>query len=117
MAELRIVNRTRDTVLAERAEEAATTWGRMRGLLGRKSFPNGEALIIRPCQGVHTVGMAFPIDVLHVRRDGTVRKVLASLRPNRFGPVDFGTSYVVELPAGKASLASTQPGDRLEISS
>lgn len=115
MATLRIVNQTRGTVLAERVAEAANSWTRMRGLLGRDGLEAGEGLLIRPCQGVHTLFMAFPIDVLHVARDGRVRKVLPAMAPNRLGPLDFKTSYVVELPAGAAASTGTQVGDRVEV--
>jgi uncharacterized membrane protein (UPF0127 family) len=112
---MQVLNQSRGTVVADRAAEAATPWSRMRGLLGRKGLDAGEGLVIRPCQGVHTFWMAFPIDVLHVGRDGAVRKILPAMPPNRMGPVDFGCSYVVELPAGAAERAGVQVGDHLEL--
>src|SRR5262245_65768707 len=61
----RIVNVTRDVVLAERAELATSWWARAKGLLGRRELPAGEGLVIRPCNSVHCFFMAFTIDVIY----------------------------------------------------
>lgn len=112
-ARLRVVNRSRDAVLAGCAEVAASSWRRMRGLLGRPALAAGQGLLIAPCQGVHTVGMGYPIDVVHLDRDGVVRKVLHAVRPWRLGPLVWRSRYVLELPAGAA--AGTVVGDRLAL--
>lgn len=110
-----IENRTRGTLVAERAEVANRSWSRLKGLLGRSRFEPGQALVITPCQGVHTLFMAFPIDVVHVDRRGVVQRIIPELAPNRFGPVLWDTHYVVELPAGTARLTGTQIGDLLRV--
>src|SRR5215210_470475 len=99
-ARLRVVNATRGSVLAERVEVAASSWRRMRGLLGRPPLAAGEGLLIVPCQGVHTMGMAYPIDVVHLDRDGVVRKVLRAIKPWRHGPLVWRSRMVLELAAG-----------------
>jgi uncharacterized protein len=111
----RIENATRGTLLAERAEVADNPWRRLKGLLGRSELAQGEGLLIRPCQGVHTWFMAFPIDVLHVDREGTIRQIMAEMAPNRVGPLVWGSSYVVELPAGTALASGTCVGDRIAL--
>src|SRR5438874_2522169 len=93
---LRVVNCSRGTVLAKEAAVAAKPWSRMRGLLGRRQLEPGQGLLIVPCQGVHTIGMAFPIDVLHLDREGVVRRVLHRLKPWRIGPLVRGTRMVLE---------------------
>ena len=112
-ARLRVVNRSRGTELAGAADVAASSWRRMRGLLGRPALGPGQGLLISPCQGVHTLGMGYPIDVVHLDRDGVVRKVLHGIKPWRLGPVVWRSSLVLELPAGAA--AETAPGDQLEL--
>ncbi len=114
-ARLRVVNTTRGSVLAERADVAASSWRRMRGLLGRPPLAAGEGLLIVPCQGVHTLGMAYPIDVVHLDRDGVVRKVLRAIKPWRLGPLVWRGKIVLELPAGGA--AEVAVGDRLALES
>jgi hypothetical protein len=61
---LRVMNTTRDRVLATSVREAATPWTRMVGLLGHATLPPGEGVYLRPCGAVHTWFMRFPIDVL-----------------------------------------------------
>jgi uncharacterized membrane protein (UPF0127 family) len=113
---VQIDNATREIVLAERAEVADTPWKRMKGLLGRNGLEQGQGLIIRPCQGVHTWFMAFPIDVLHVDKHHVIRRIQHNMPPNRIGPVVWSAKYVVELPAGAAAAASTEVGDKLLLS-
>ena len=112
-ARLRVVNATSGHVLAEAADVAASSWRRMRGLLGRPALSPGQGLLIRPCQGVHTLGMAYPIDVVHLDREVVVRKVLHGLKPWRIGPLVWRASLVLELPAGAAD--ETSEGDRLAL--
>jgi uncharacterized membrane protein (UPF0127 family) len=114
---MRIENETRGTTLAERAMLAASSWSRMKGLLGRAGLEPGEGLVIRPCQSIHTCFMAFPIDVLHLDRDGNVLRVLDSVPPWRFGPMVWRGRDVVELPAGTAATTGTREGDRIVIRS
>src|SRR5215212_2479341 len=110
-ARLRVVNSTRGSVLANRVEVAGSSWRRMRGLLGRPPLGPGEGLLIVPCQGVHTMGMGYPLDVVYLDSDGVVRKVLRSIRPWRHGPLVWRSRMVLELPAGAA--AEVAVGDRL----
>jgi uncharacterized protein len=110
-AKLCVVNASNGDVLAGRAEVAANPWRRMRGLLGRPPLYRGQGLLIRPCQGVHTLGMAYPIDVVHLDREHVVRKVLHVLVPWRIGPLVWSSSMVLELPAGVAH--ATSEGDRI----
>jgi len=110
---LRVVNLSRGATLAECAEVAASSWRRMRGLLGRPALTTGQGLLIAPCQGVHTLGMGYPIDVVHLDRDGVVRKVLHTFRPWRVGPVVWRSRLVLELPAGVAT--DTAVGDQLTV--
>jgi uncharacterized protein len=108
------VNATSGVVLAGQAEVAASPWRRMRGLLRRPPLSPGQGLLIRPCQGVHTLGMAYPIDVVHLDRELVVRKVLHGLGPWRIGPLVWRSTIVLELPAGSASTTSERDHLALE---
>jgi uncharacterized membrane protein (UPF0127 family) len=112
-ARARAVNTSRPAVLAERIEIAATPWQRMRGLLGRPPLGPGQGLLIVPCQGVHTLGMAYPIDVVHLDRQGIVRHVSRGLKPWRIGPMVWRAYQALELPAGAA--VSVSVGDRVTL--
>jgi uncharacterized membrane protein (UPF0127 family) len=111
----RVINRTRGTTLADRAEAARTWWARGKGLLGRADLPSGGGLIIAPCSSIHTWFMAFPIDVAFVAADGRVVRTAHVLRPWRLGPLARRVRYVVELPAGALARSGTVEDDYLEI--
>lgn len=110
-------NQTRQLYLATGLAVADTHWSRLRGLLGasESDFRNGCGLWIRPCRGVHTLGMQFPIDVVYLDRDGTVVHVESSLRPWRFAPVRMQAASVLELPRNTVASTGTALGDRIEI--
>jgi uncharacterized protein len=108
-----VLNESRGLTLAERARVAGNPWRRLRGLLGRPALGQGEGLIILPCLGVHSMGMTYPIDVIHLDGDGVVRAVLHQLKPWRFGPFVWKSHLALELPAGAA--ATTSVGDRLTM--
>ena len=112
---VRVVNVMRDAVLAERADLADSFFARARGLIGRSALAPGEGLVLRPCNAVHTVGMRFPIDVVHLDADSRALRVVGNLRPWRLGPLVWGSRVVVELPAGTARAMGTGQGDEVRL--
>jgi uncharacterized membrane protein (UPF0127 family) len=89
----------------------------MRGLLGRTSddFSSGKGLWIIPSQGVHTIGMSFPIDILYLDSQRRVIHMCHALRPFRIAAVKLRARSVIELPAGTLAQTQTSVGDELEI--
>jgi len=114
MAIARILNESKATELAGRARIADRFFPRMWGLLGRRSLPAGEGLVIVPCRSVHAAFMRFPLDVLFLDRQGVVRHAM-QLLPWRFSPVVPAAHLVVELPFGTIARAATAPGDVIRI--
>jgi uncharacterized membrane protein (UPF0127 family) len=110
-------NRTRQTYLCTAMAVADTHWTRLRGLLGlgASHFRNGCGLWIVPCHGVHTLGMAFPIEVIYLNAAMTVIYVQRDLQPWRFAPVKMQATSVLELPCGTAAETGTVVGDTIEI--
>ena len=101
-------------VIADDLHTAFDSASRRSGLLQQSDWPIGSALIIAPCQAVHTVGMRFAIDVLLVNRVGRVVRVRERVRSWRV-VVALTAFAAIELPAG--TLAGTvQAGDRLSVS-
>ena len=101
-------------VLAEKLETAFESAVRRRGLLGRSGLDTGTALIIAPCNSIHTFFMKFAIDAVFVSRDGRVRKVYSALPPWRIG-FSWNAFAVIELRSSGAARAGTRIGDILEI--
>lgn len=110
---MRIVNTTRDRVLAEKAWEALSFSSRLKGLLGRKGLDGGEGVYIRPCNSIHSFFMKFSFDAAFVDDDGKVLHVVRGMKPWRISRIVVGAMGVVELPAG--ALEGTEVGDRLEF--
>lgn len=100
--------------LVTHLETAFDSKSRNRGLLGRTGLAPGHALVLAPCNSVHTFFMKFPIDVLFVGQDGTVRRITSALRPWRvaLSPRSFA---VIETAAGVIGTSGTRPGDRLAV--
>lgn len=111
---VRLVNLTRDVVLAERASVAETPGSRRRGLLGTDFLPEGGGMLIVPCRQVHTFGMRYPIDVVFVDASWTVRRVVHAMKPGRVSPLVMGSRAALELPAGRAAQTGTARGDLLD---
>ncbi len=106
--------------LAAQAGVADNLWTRGRGLLGRRGLSEGEGLVIEHCKQVHMFFMAFPLDVIHVKRlskeEGRVTRVVPDLRPYRLGPLVWQSDYVLELPVGTAARSGTEVGHRVRLS-
>jgi uncharacterized membrane protein (UPF0127 family) len=110
-----IVNRPRGVVIADRVEVATSFWARGKGLLGRRSLPQGFALAIKPCNGIHMFVMAIPLDVAHIDREGRVVQILHAIKRWRPGPIVLKSAWVIELPAGTAHTTGMQISDRVEL--
>jgi uncharacterized membrane protein (UPF0127 family) len=100
--------------LATRLEGAFDSQSRRRGLLGRDGLAEGSALIIAPCQAVHTFRMRFPIDIVFADRQGRVVHVRSVVGARRITGA-WRAFATIELPAGAARHADVQVGDRLVV--
>lgn len=112
---MKIINKTKNTILADNVIVADTVFKRMKGLLGEKEFNPGQALILKPCDSVHTFFMNFPIDVLFVDRKNRAIKVLLYFKPFRISKIYFRASFAIELPAGTIQSSHTSEGNILSI--
>jgi uncharacterized protein len=101
--------------LATHLEGAFDSASRRRGLLGRDGLAEGSALIIAPCQAVHTFRMRFPIDVVFADREGRAVRVRSHVGAGRLVFGAWRAFAVIELPAGAARHADVQAGDRLVV--
>ncbi|HTZ11338.1 MAG TPA: DUF192 domain-containing protein [Candidatus Margulisiibacteriota bacterium] len=114
---MKITNNNKGSILAEEVILADTPAKRIKGLLGKKEedFSEGQALILKPCNSIHTFFMNFTIDALFVDQENRVIKVLPYLRPFRLSPIIFQSLFVVELPVGVIQATHTQEGDYLTL--
>lgn len=110
---MQVINQSNNSVLATDAVIANTVFKRMKGLLGRREFQGGQALVIKPCNSVHTLFMRFPIDVLFLDSNNRIVKAIANMKPFRISGIYFQASFVIELPSGTLEKTSTSAGDIL----
>jgi len=92
---------------------ANTPFKRMKGLLDRKELKKGQALVLKPCNSIHTFFMRFRIDVLFVAKDNAVIEAIPNIRPFRLTYIYFNAALAIELPTGTIQSSSTSKGDSI----
>jgi uncharacterized protein len=112
---MRIINLTKNTLLADEAKMANTFFTRLVGLLNRNALRKGEALILTPSNCIHSFFMRFTIDVIFLDKTGKIIKTLPSFKPFRLSPIYFNSHSVIELPENTLKFSQTQPGDNIKI--
>ncbi|WP_031069125.1 DUF192 domain-containing protein [Streptomyces sp. NRRL S-118] len=94
--------------------EVAASYGtRRRGLLGRDGVDG--AMLLTPCNSVHTFRMRFAIDVAYLDRELTVLAV-TTMPPGRLGLPRPRARHVLEAEAGAMERWGLRPGVRLAVS-
>ncbi|MDD2689300.1 MAG: DUF192 domain-containing protein [Candidatus Omnitrophica bacterium] len=112
---MQIINKSKAVSLASEVIVADKTFSRLRGLLGRDSLNRGEALIIKPCNSIHTFFMRFPIDVLFIGKGNKVIKAISGIKPFRLSGIYINACFAIELPSGVIFESSTYEGDEITI--
>lgn len=111
---MKIIDVTESEVLAENTQMADSFFKRLKGLLGTDGIESGSAMVLKPCNSVHTIGMRYPIDVIFVDGNNKVLKLVSHLPALRFAFCSEA-SYVVELKAGVIDARSLRIGNELRI--
>lgn len=112
-----VFNRTRQSFLGLEVAVADTHFARLRGLLGSKKLRTDGGVWLIPSQGIHTIGMLFPIDVLYLDKEQRVIELVEHLGPFRISPVRMQCESVLELPPRTIYESQTEIGDELMICS
>ncbi|MBI2609120.1 MAG: DUF192 domain-containing protein [Deltaproteobacteria bacterium] len=111
----RIENKKEGKIVAEKAMLADTFFSRLKGLLGTKKLDKGEALILEPCQSVHTFFMKYDLDIIFLNKENIVIGVAEHLKPNRLSAFYRHASKAVELPSGSIVEGRVTVGEKLEF--
>src|SRR3970282_2715390 len=114
---MRAFNTRNGKVLSDNVKVADSVFGRMKGLIGKEGLDEGSSLWIKPCRGIHTVGMKFPIDVLFLDSENVIVDIVENIQPNRFSKIVLRSRTVLELPAGTVGGSGVDVGDRLVFAS
>jgi hypothetical protein len=120
-ARLRLLNTTRDTVVAGRIASAGTLWTSFLGLMGRPTIDPDEGLWMPGVTNIHMFFMRFPIDCAFVGPESaTGEREVVSVRhrlPAWRGIVwrAPGSRGVVELAPGALERSGTKVGDLVRL--
>lgn len=104
----------RSEPLAAHVETAFDPVARKRGLLGRDDLPTGFALVIAPCNLVHTFKMRFVIDVIFAARSGRIVRFRRNMPPGRISGA-FGAFATIEMVAGSIDRAGLTVGQVITV--
>lgn len=111
---MRIVNCTRESVLAENYEIADNFIKRFLGLMGKEELPSKGGLLIVPCNSIHMFFMKIPLDVVFINRSNKIVYLLENIKPWQVSRLVREACAVIELPAGTIAATGTMVGDMLE---
>lgn len=88
----------RDSCLGPiRVRRADSFFTRLGGLLILPRLQTGEVLLLSPCSGVHTIGMAYALALVFLDAQGRVTGWRESVPPMRLAPGPAGTREVLEM--------------------
>jgi uncharacterized protein len=88
---------------------------RLKGLIGKLKLKLDEGLWVVPSQGVHTLGVLFPLDLIYLNESHQVIHVIEHFPRFRIAPLRIKAASVLELPTHTIYSSQTQPGDQLII--
>ncbi len=110
-----VFNRNRESFLGLRVARADTLLTRLKGLLGRIRLNPDDGIWLMPSQGIHTIGMLFPIDVIYLDEANRVIHLIENLGPFRISPLRMRCVSILELPLRAIFSSNTRIGDELLI--
>lgn len=112
---MKIINQTKQAVLASRGEKADTAFSRLKGLLGRSGIEPGQGMVITQCRSIHMLFMKFAIDVVFVDRNNIVVGIVKNIKPFQLSPYFFRAAAAIELPVGTIGATQTKKGDEIKL--
>jgi uncharacterized membrane protein (UPF0127 family) len=108
------INEKNKFVLCENLKVANTFITRLVGLMGSKKMDKFDALLIEPCNSIHTFFMKYPLDVVFLDADNRVVKCVENLAPWRMTFLYLNAKKVLELNAGVLK-SQVSKGDQIQF--
>ena len=87
---------------------------RFLGLHGARELKKACGVWVKPAHSINTFGFAQAIDVVFLRADGVVTKVVSGMKPWRMSSCPEART-VLELRAGLADRLNLSPGVALDL--
>jgi uncharacterized membrane protein (UPF0127 family) len=101
-------------IVSGKVQVARNITDRALGLLITPKLEKDEGLWLVPCNGIHTFGMTYALDVIMLDDARRITRMEASLKPYRvLWKPGLDVASVLELPEGTLLSLDLQIGDRL----
>jgi uncharacterized membrane protein (UPF0127 family) len=110
-----VYNQTRECFISLGVTPADTTIARLKGLIGRLRLKFDDGVWVVPSQGIHTIGVLFPLDLMYLDANNRVLHLIEHFPPFRIAPLRSQAASVLELPTHTIYSSQTQTGDQLVI--
>ena len=121
MGLITLIRKQDGRLIASKTEVADRFGARLKGLIGRTSFSEGEALLFPRCSSVPMWMMSIAIDVVFLKKKSDGWEVVGlhpGLRPWRLFPVgNLRADDALELPAGSIGRIGLKSGEVVCIAS
>lgn len=88
---------------------------RLKGLMFTKELSSQSALLISPCNEIHTYFMNYSIDVLYLDINDKIVAVDENMKPRRIGKYRKFCVKVVEIQAGMIQQTGTKVGQTVQF--
>ncbi|MCX8131346.1 MAG: DUF192 domain-containing protein [Clostridia bacterium] len=111
-----VKNTASNTIISVNCKTANTFISRFAGLMGKASLPEGEGLLIMPCNSIHMFFMKFSLDIVFIDKDNIVIHLIKGIKPWRVSKIVKRAYCALELPCGTISRTEMKVGDRLTFS-
>ncbi len=85
----------------------------MKGLLATQELSPDTALLIMPCNSVHTFFMNYSIDVIYLDKQAKIKKIVSQLKPWRLS-MSLASTTTLELASGMAEKLNLTLGQQLK---
>lgn len=108
-------NMSSGAIVATRVDRLTGFFPRALGLLARRSLSADEGVWLTSCRAIHTIGMAYAIDVVFIDGSGRVLRTCRNVPPNKFALRCVRAAAVIELRGGALDRVAVNCGDQLEL--
>ena len=100
-------------LLLDEVENANTFFTRLRGLMFRKSIKNNHALLLSPCNEIHTFFMKFDIDTVMLDKDNRIISIDRAIPPGKVRSRVKHCKKILEMNSGVSSELNLKVGEKL----
>jgi uncharacterized membrane protein (UPF0127 family) len=111
----RIINTNTKLIIADEVIIANSFYTRLKGLMFKEVFNDGTAMMITPCNMIHTFFMKFSIDIVFISKNNEVIDIIEDMKPGKVSHMVGKAVGVIEFPAGVVNRMKIQIGNFIRL--